>query len=173
MADNRVSIAEYHRLTAKKGKRESRYGADRRIKVGGETFASKGEYRRFEYLQDFQRRGVIRDLQRQVPFPIEHNGVLMTTYMADAVYTLASTGQRIVEDYKGLKKDKESGKEKAVTTEVFSLKRKMMKAFYGVEIMIITKANYWDPSAAPMAHGKTSILQPQAQRMNRDSSAGE
>jgi Protein of unknown function (DUF1064) len=88
--------------------------------VGGIRVASKREARRWGELRLLERAGRISGLRRQVPFRLEINGQLVTTYVADFVYCEA--GAEIVEDSKG------------VRTAVYKLKAKLMRAVYGVEI---------------------------------------
>lgn len=54
------------------------------------------------------------------------NDQLVCTYVADYVYLTASD-QEIVEDYKGH------------ITDVFKLKKKLMKAIHGIEIRVVNK----------------------------------
>jgi hypothetical protein len=53
------------------------------------------------------------------------NGILICTYIADFTYT--RDGKYIVEDFKG------------VLTDVFKLKRKLMKAIFNIDILISRK----------------------------------
>ncbi len=87
----------------------------------GIVFASHKEANRWRELKLMQRAGKIRGLERQVKFPLIVNGVKVCTYIADFIY---QEGTRvIVEDAKGYR------------TREYNLKRKLMKACHGVEIL--------------------------------------
>jgi len=57
----------------------------------------------------------------QVNYPIEHKDIKICSYRADFVYVQG--GKTITEDCKGFR------------TDVYLLKKKLMKAFYGIEIL--------------------------------------
>lgn len=97
-----------------------KYG-NRRTEVDGVTFDSKAEAARWQQLQLLQRAGEIRNLQRQVSYPIVVNGVKVCIYRADFVYE-DECGQ-VVEDVKGMK------------TPTYNLKKKLMKAVHGIDIL--------------------------------------
>lgn len=99
----------------------SKYG-NTLTKVGEITFHSKKEAKRYGDLTLLLRAGVISDLKLQVKFPIIVDGALITTYIADFVY-LDANGDRVVEDVKGY------------ATEVYALKRKLMKAILNITIL--------------------------------------
>ena len=69
------------------------------------------------------KAGEIRNLERQVRFPIVVNGVKVCTYIADHVYD--EMAGRVVEDVKSefTRKD-----------PVYRLKNKLMKACHGIDI---------------------------------------
>lgn len=90
--------------------------------LDGIRFASKGEAMRYAELKFELAIGDISDLKLQPRFPLCVNGIKICTYVADFEY--ARSGQRIVEDFKGC------------LTPMFSLKRKWMKAQYGIDILI-------------------------------------
>ena len=54
-------------------------------------------------------------------YRIEHNEILICKYIPDFEYI--EEGKKKTEDVKGMR------------TDVYKLKRKMMKAFYGIEIL--------------------------------------
>lgn len=99
--------------------------------VDGITFDSKLEARRWNELRMLESSGAITALQRQVPFEMTVNGHSICTYRADFVYTLTETGERIVEDAKG------------VMTPEFRLKAKLMEACYGIVIQVWTGKSQW------------------------------
>lgn len=113
-------------LAASKGKGGRRPGAQKfgnvPTVVDGIRFASKREAKRWGELRLALAAGAIRDLRRQVRYPLQVSSVKATTYIADFVYEDCKTGETVVEDAKGFK------------TPEYKLKRKMMAAQYGIEI---------------------------------------
>lgn len=85
-------------------------------------FASKREAARFQELQLLQAGGEITDLKVQPGFRLEVNGDLICTYKADFAYR-DKQGLPVTEDCKGFK------------TPVYRLKKKLMKACYGIAIL--------------------------------------
>ena len=111
--------------------------------LDGSVFDSNKEARRWDELLLLQRAGKISDLQRQVKYeliPAQYetyeryskkgerlkDGVRLlerkVEYVADFVYTIADTGENVVEDTKGVK------------TKDYILKRKLMLAVHGIRI---------------------------------------
>jgi hypothetical protein len=108
------------------GEKEHKYHA-RPVVVDGVRYASTREYYRYRELVMKQKAGLIRGLKRQVVFRFTHNGVYLGTYIADATYYEPGSPARkawdlVVEDSKG------------VRTPLYRRSKKMMLAFYGVEI---------------------------------------
>ena len=107
----------------------NKYNA-KKISLNGQTFDSKHEFERWCELSLLQRGKAIADLQRQVKFDLlpaqkDENGKLVeraVSYIADFVYTDRQTGQKVVEDAKGVK------------TKEYILKRKMMLYIHGIRI---------------------------------------
>lgn len=113
-----------------------KYGA-RKAHVHGITFPSKSEARRYLELDLMMREGTIanldssaayqgpgskkRRIEAGLEFPFTINGITIATYIADFVYDTPD-GARIVEDVKGAR------------TDVYGLKKKMMRAFHGIDI---------------------------------------
>lgn len=101
------------------------------VTVDGVRFDSQAEAARWLDLQRLQRLGVIRDLQRQVIFtlapPVKFSAARRATpalrFVADFTYTLAASGERVVEDTKG------------VRTRAYRLKRHLMKALLGIDVV--------------------------------------
>ena len=94
-----------------------------RTTVDGIVFHSKGESRRWTHLKDLEKRHKIKNLKRQVAYPLEVNGDLITSYVAD--FTYEENGTHIVEDFKG-----------HVTTE-FRLKKKLFEAIYQQPLRVV------------------------------------
>ncbi len=86
----------------------------------GIKFASASEARRYRELKLLQSAGAISDLKLQVKYPCVVNGVKVCDYVSDFDYT--EDGKRITEDVKGFK------------TPVYRLKKKLVKAIYGITI---------------------------------------
>ena len=109
------------------GKRKSKYGAVS-VRVDGHFFPSTREARRYGELRLLERAGKIRGLRLQPQFPIVVNDELICTYRADFQYEDAANPSDplqwtlVVEDVKG------------VPTEVYKLKKKLVKATHGIEI---------------------------------------
>lgn len=108
-----------------------KYGA-RRTKVGDLTFDSAQEARRWKELTALQAKGHIRGLRRQVKYELiptqkaEWKGDRTerpVAYVADFVYTVASTGMEVVEDSKGMR------------TPDYVIKRKLMRYMHGIRIL--------------------------------------
>ena len=91
--------------------------------VDGITFDSGKEASRYCELKLRQRdkNNPITDLKLQVPFVCEVNHRKICTYKADFVYK--EGGRAIVEDTKGYR------------TDVYKLKKKLVEALYGIEIL--------------------------------------
>lgn len=112
----------------------------RKIVVGGETFDSQKEFRRFHQLRLLECAGRIENLKRQVKYELipaqyamlpDRKGKLRrscversVTYIADFVYS--EDGETVVEDVKGYK----GGQAYAV----FTIKRKLMLHIHGVKV---------------------------------------
>ena len=89
--------------------------------IRGVRFASKGEARRYQELCLLMQAGVIEGLEIQVKYPLTVNGVKIADYVADFRYT--EDGRTVVEDFKGMR------------TPAYRLKRKLMQAIHGIEIL--------------------------------------
>lgn len=106
-------------------KRPHKYGAVR-TEVDGISFASKAEARRYAQLKLLQKAGKIDRLELQPRYPISVGGHAICTYVGDFQYVeIGRDGyatSRIVEDVKGVK------------TDVYQIKKKLLKALYGIDI---------------------------------------
>jgi hypothetical protein len=103
-----------------------------RTKVDGITFHSKGEAYRYVELKHLLAAGEICNLELQVPFSLDIGEVHICKYLADFCYLERAPGglwRPVVEDFKGKK-----GKGGGIMTDVYKLKRKLMKAIHGIEI---------------------------------------
>lgn len=108
------------REASKRGGRVSKYG-NIKAEADGQIFASKRERGRWMDLRLEEKAGAIKNLQRQVAYQIDVNGVKVCSYIADFVYERAD--ELVVEDAKGYK------------TDVFMLKSKLMRAVHGIEVV--------------------------------------
>lgn len=102
-----------------KPKRNGKYNA-KKVTIDGIEFDSTWEGQRYSQLKVLEKAGEISDLQLQVSMPIEVNGVHICKYVADFVYH--QHDEKIVEDAKGVK------------TAIYSQKKKLIKAVYGIDI---------------------------------------
>lgn len=91
--------------------------------INGIRFASRKEARCYASFKLLESAGAISNLQVQVPFSIEVNGVFICKYIADMVYK--ENGKTIVVDVKG---------GNATKTRLYLLKKKLMKAVHNIEI---------------------------------------
>ena len=102
-------------------RRKNKYNA-KITEVNGIKFHSAAEARRYLELKLLERAGDISNLELQPRYDFELNGVNMGFYKADFRYFDHSLGQ-VTEDVKGYR------------TAMYNLKKKMMKAFYGIDIL--------------------------------------
>ena len=92
-----------------------------KTEVDGISFASKAEAARYLELKLLLRAGKISNLEMQPRFRIEVNGFPICTYIGDFQYV--ENGKTIIFDTKGMK------------TAVYRLKKKLMFAVHGIEVM--------------------------------------
>jgi hypothetical protein len=99
-----------------------------KVEVDGIRFDSKWEAHRWQELRLMEKAGQIRKLELQRPFAIVINDFPVCSYVADFVYErleqfgAGTSWQRVVEDAKGRR------------TEMYRLKKKLMKACLGIAI---------------------------------------
>lgn len=91
--------------------------------VDGKKFDSTKESKRYLELKSMVDRGEISELHEQVKFTFAHNGVKICSYIAD--FTYSKNGKEVVEDVKS---------EMTKKLPVYKMKKKMMVAFFGIEI---------------------------------------
>lgn len=94
---------------------------NKKVIIDGIKFDSQKEGSRYLELKLLERANEIIGLELQPRYDFEHNGVKMGFYKADFRYW--EHGKQVVEDVKGYK------------TPMYNLKKKMMKAFHGIEIL--------------------------------------
>lgn len=103
-----------------------RYLNKKTVGPDGVTYDSITEAKRGYELSIMQRAGQIAGLERQVPFACVVNGRLVCTYIADFRYTVASTGEVVVEDVK-------SPRTRALHD--YRIKVKLVEALHGVNVV--------------------------------------
>jgi len=121
----------------------SKFG-NRKAVIDGIKFDSRKEARFYLFLKEAEKKGDISDLKLQVPYELipaiyEDQVIHLKTkdkivqrcvqkavrYVADFVYIETSSNQEVVVDVKG---------GNATRTPEYKLKKKMMKAFKGIDI---------------------------------------
>lgn len=121
-------IADVRKEATAKPQARPKY-RNKKTEIGGVKFDSKAEASRFIALKRMEEAGLITDLRRQVPFelaPAVHlpGKCRMSPplrYFADFVYV--QDDRQIVEDVKGF------------ITEVYRIKRHLLKALHGIDIV--------------------------------------
>jgi hypothetical protein len=93
---------------------------NQKTEVNGITFDSKKEALRYGQLRLLEKLGLIQDLKLQVKFPLVVSGVKIGSYICDFQYQEGHTIK--TEDVKGMR------------TPVYNLKKKLVKALYGIDI---------------------------------------
>lgn len=118
-----VGISAGMRRTGAALKKRSKFG-NTKVTRAGEVYHSKREADRHPQLRLLERVGRIRNLQRQVKYRLEVNGLLICTYTADYVYEELANDvwHQIVEDVKGYPNDR------------WAMKKKLMKACHGIVV---------------------------------------
>lgn len=118
-----ITSEQYRQMNKKGGKRNrAKKGKFNNITTfyDGKRFDSKKECERYKELKNKN----VFDLKCQVKFPITINDVKVCSYIADFTY-VDHKGNMVVEDVKS---------EVTRKLPVYRLKKKLMKAVYGVEI---------------------------------------
>lgn len=89
--------------------------------VDGITFDSKLEAEYYGKLKLWVKSGVVLSFERQVVYPFVHNGVKIGSYKSDFDVIWKTIGLKVT-DCKGFR------------TDLYKWKKKMMKAFYNIDI---------------------------------------
>jgi hypothetical protein len=105
----------------KKEKRKSKYGNNKAV-VDNIKFDSKREANRYGELKIMLKAGIIGLLDLQVPFELNPGGSHSLKYIADFVYIIRATGEKVVEDAKGHR------------TREYIKKRRLMKKVHSIII---------------------------------------
>lgn len=103
----------------------SKYSAKKTV-LDGIEFDSRKEANRYAELKVMERAGIIRDLKLQEEFELipRCGKERPAKYHADFSYTIAATGEKVVEDVKS----------RATKTPDYILRRKLMNWRHGIEI---------------------------------------
>jgi hypothetical protein len=94
---------------------------NKKVEIDGIRFDSKKEAMVYVKLKTLLGAGELTSLNRQVSFSFVHNGIKICTYRAD-FETIDKNGVRHLIDAKGFR------------TREYLIKKKLMKAFYGIDI---------------------------------------
>ncbi len=119
------------RIIPRKVGKPNKYFAKKTVAMGLK-FDSRWEAERWGQLKAMERAGVVDQLDRQVTYLLEVNGQKICNYIADYTYLLLDEeglSRFIVEDAKG------------VLTPEFKLKKKLMLAIHGIDILLTFKKN--------------------------------
>jgi hypothetical protein len=95
----------------------------KKTEIDGIVFDSKREAARYQELKLLERNGAIRALALQPSYDLWANNQRICRYRADFYYIDTATEKAVVEDCKG------------VRTPVYRLKKKLMAALEGIEIL--------------------------------------
>ena len=107
----------------------TKYNA-RTVIMDGYLFGSQAEAARYGELKLLERAGEIRGLVIHPRYSLTVKDILVGVYEADFGYVVSETETLIVEDVKG------------EPTPVYRLKKKLVRALYGIEIVEIDAAQY-------------------------------
>lgn len=99
----------------------------KKCRIDGFIFDSKKEAARYLQLKFLIKAGEISDLQIHPVFSLIVNGIQICKYIADFCYFDNKKGCLVYEDVKGYKK--------GAAYAVFTLKKKLLNAIYGIEVM--------------------------------------
>jgi hypothetical protein len=109
--------------------KKHKYNA-KKTEVDGIIFDSKKEAARYQELKLAEKAGLISGLELQPKFSIDINGIHICNYFADFRYQ-----DRVEERFSGLKSIVVVEDVKGVKTPVYKLKKKLVKAIHGFDIV--------------------------------------
>lgn len=121
MPTERLSPEDYR---AYKPKKKAKYRS-LKAEVDGHKFHSRKEAKRYGELNALLMAGEIHCLAMQVPYEVYVKQKMVCKWVADFVYLVydGKTKKQIVEDVKGFR------------TPLYKLKKKLVEAFYDIEIL--------------------------------------
>lgn len=121
--NERISAAEFREAQTKP--KRSKYRNVPTV-VDGIRFASKREAAYYSELKMREKAGEVYEIELQRRYALTGpTGILMATYVADMVFYDAVQRKTRVVDVKGKE------------TDMFRLKRKMMRALLGIEVEVV------------------------------------
>ena len=123
-----ISAKQYQKIISGPSGKAHKYGARKSHAPDGEVFPSVIERNYYVYLQMQQRAGEIEWFEKQVSFTFVVDSVSVCRYIAD--FVVMTNGEFEVRDTKG------------VETETFKIKKKLFKAIYGVDIVVIGRSQF-------------------------------
>lgn len=118
----RISAEQYRKETAKP--KRSKYG-NRKTVYDGITFDSKKEADYYAELKLREKAGEVFEVEIQRPFALVVDGYLIGTYRADFWFHDAVAKRNRCVDTKG------------VETDVFIMKKKLMKAIHKIDVEVV------------------------------------
>lgn len=118
MTEEQFAAYESGKKLALQPAKKSKFG---NVRTG--AFDSQKEAARFRDLEILERAGVITDLKHHVSYPLHIHGELICHYEADFVYFDLQKDLQVVEDAKGFR------------TDVYKIKKKLMLAVHGIDIL--------------------------------------
>lgn len=120
---HRKAIASY---AAPEGVKPSKYG-NKKVVIDGITFDSKKEGERYRQLKMLERAGKVSNLALQPSFElapaVSMDGKLKKPLRYIADFSYIENGKIVTEDVKGMK------------TDVYIIKKHLMKHLYGIDIL--------------------------------------
>lgn len=122
------------RLASWGGKRASKYGNKRVKTAAGVSFDSQSEAKRWAELLLLQRAGEIRNLTLHPRYSLDVNGVHIAFYVADFAYEARNEDPKVWPQLTKVVEDVKAGR--ITQTDVFKLKRKLMLALFGINVLI-------------------------------------
>lgn len=105
--------------------------------MDGIEFDSLLEMHHYANLKILQRAGKIEKLQHEPLFRCIVNDVQICTYRPDFTYLDAQTQALHVEDVKGWRKSKKTGKLLPRVNREFGMKVKLMRACFGITVELV------------------------------------
>ncbi|UIJ95982.1 DUF1064 domain-containing protein [Sinorhizobium meliloti] len=124
MISDRMSAAEFRAIQkADQPERPSKY-RNKKTTVDGIKFDSKREAQFYSSLKQLERAGQGYEVELQKPYALTVNGQLVCTYKADfAFYDAIQKRNRVVV--------------KGVATKDFVIKKKLMRAVFGIDVEVV------------------------------------
>lgn len=105
-----------------KKRKRSKYNANKKV-VDDILFDSEKEAARYGELKMLRKAGEIGLIELQVEFELNKGGEFSYKYVADFVYLIMETGEKVFEDCKGFR------------TVEYKKKRRLMFKIYGIKIL--------------------------------------